>query len=145
MASVIIIHLLQLLFPILIPSWRFFDEIAPSPRIEFTSAQNGAPLKWQPLCSTPQTLSIWQIIGRLFYNAKRNEDLFMASCAERLIQGEEHFATPHILSYIARHYGVCDTPIQFRLIFHYRENNQIVRQQQLYISEILIPNNGLHS
>jgi hypothetical protein len=27
---------LKLLLPALIPSWRFFDTIAPSPRIEFT-------------------------------------------------------------------------------------------------------------
>ena len=56
----IMLQTLKLLLPALIPSWRFFDTIAPSPRIEFTllkTAQD-APGDWRVTYANPKSF-IW--------------------------------------------------------------------------------------
>tara|TARA_Y100000052_G_scaffold27554_2_gene36273 strand:+ start:17501 stop:17911 length:411 start_codon:yes stop_codon:yes gene_type:complete len=83
------VRTLQLILPALIPSWNFFDVIAPSPRIEYallTSAED-APVHWQAFRPRPETLSALTLLRRLFWNPRWNETLFLVSCAERLSQG----------------------------------------------------------
>ena len=77
---------LALLLPALIPSWRFFDVIAPSPRIEFamlTSPDSAAV--WQAFRPRPARVALSTMLGRLFWNPRWNESLFLVSCAERLV------------------------------------------------------------
>ncbi len=85
----------KLLLPALIPSWRFFDTIAPSPRIEYTllKAAHDVPESWQEFRPRPAHLSLGSMLKRLFWNPRWNETLFLVSCAERLMEnGAKHDA-----------------------------------------------------
>jgi hypothetical protein len=81
-------HILKLFLPALFPSWRFFDVIGPSPRIEYAllSTRQSAPGPWQPFRPRPARLSFGSMLARIFWNPGWNESLFVATCAERLIQ-----------------------------------------------------------
>eukprot|EP01041_Mallomonas_annulata_P029338 gene29338-51316_t len=78
---------LRLLLPALIPSWNFFDVIAPSPRIEYAlGALPAAPLDaWREFRPRPAHLPLWRMLARLLWNRHWNETLFLVSCAERLV------------------------------------------------------------
>jgi hypothetical protein len=75
------------LLPALIPSWRFFDYIRSSPRIEFAVvAQVDDPATlWQEFRPRPVHLSVAAMLRRLLWNPIWNESLYMVSCAEKLL------------------------------------------------------------
>lgn len=77
----------KLLLPALIPSWRFFDVIAASPRIEYAqmATPSEAVMDWREFRPRPERLSMAAMLGRLFWNAQWNEALYVVSCAERLL------------------------------------------------------------
>ena len=79
---------LKLLLPALLPSWNFFDVIAPSPRIEFTllHSENEPPLQWQEFRPRPTQLTFSQMLARMLWNPRWNETLFIVSCAERIME-----------------------------------------------------------
>lgn len=80
--------MLSLLLPALIPSWRFFDRIGPAPCIQCAVTLSTAmpPLEaWREVRPAPRHVRPITAIARLFWNAPRNETLFLASCAERLL------------------------------------------------------------
>lgn len=79
--------LLKLLLPALAPSWRFFDSIGPSPRIEYalTQTPQDEPADWRELRPRPAVLTFRDMLRGLFWNPDRNESLFLTSCAERLL------------------------------------------------------------
>ena len=86
------LHALKLLMPALFPSWRFFDVIAPSPRIEVAMVDTpalGEPDEdaWRTCRPTPARLGPMDRIVSLFWNPQWNETLYLATCAERLMQG----------------------------------------------------------
>lgn len=87
------LHTLKLLLPALIPSWNFFDIIAPSPRIQYAimDSQDDTATEWQASRPLPAKLPLLQILFRLIWNPYWNEYLFMMSCAERLLE----FPTQH--------------------------------------------------
>ena len=82
--------MMTLLLPALIPSWRFFDTVKPSPRIEYillTDGQGEADERaqdWQELYPKPDRVSVGQLIRRMFWNPRWNEALFLVSLAERM-------------------------------------------------------------
>ncbi|MCK4864564.1 MAG: hypothetical protein KAT06_03985 [Gammaproteobacteria bacterium] len=78
---------IKLLLPALIPSWNFFDVIAPSPRIQFAllKSEHDSVQKWQEFRPRPAQLSFSQMLKRMLWNPKWNESLFMVSCAERIM------------------------------------------------------------
>lgn len=79
--------MLQLLLPVLFPSWRFFSGIGPSPRVEYAFASDRKPAQqWLEFRPRPTRLSWRDGIARLFYNAKWNEYLYVISCAEHLLE-----------------------------------------------------------
>ena len=127
---------LKLLLPALIPSWRFFDTIAPSPRIEFTllSAAQDASGRWQEFRPRPARLSISNMLKHLFWNPRWNESLFLVSCAERLMASPTEHSSQEILTRIEaelqrKSIDVSATPyLQFRLVFLSREGSQLQRQ-----------------
>jgi hypothetical protein len=127
---------LKLLLPALIPSWRFFDTIAPSPRIEFTllSTAQDASGRWQEFRPRPARLSIGSMLIRLFWNPRWNESLFLVSCAERLMASPTEHSSQEILTRIEaelvrKSIDVSATPyLQFRLVFLSREGAQLQRQ-----------------
>jgi hypothetical protein len=80
--------MLRLLLPALVPSWRFFDRIGASPRIEYalSSVADAADSQWTEVRPNPARVSAPAMVGRLFWNPRRNETLYLVSCAERLIE-----------------------------------------------------------
>ena len=126
---------LKLLFPALIPSWRFFDEIAPSPRIEFALLQTSEDKseQWQEFRPRPASLSPAEILRRLFYNPRGNENLFLVSCAERLMQNPTDHSVQEISKRIARE--ISAPYFQFRLVFVEREG-QALEKHITYLSPV---------
>lgn len=127
---------IKLLLPALMPSWRFFAVIAPSPRIEITLLKSvqDAPDDWQEFRPRPAHLSIGSMIKRMFFNARRNEALFLTSLAERLSSTPTEHSSQEILKRIrvelVRHsfdsFDPAATPyLQFRLAFVHREGEQL--------------------
>lgn len=90
-----------LLLPVLFPSWRFFKEVGPSPRVEVSLG--GGP--WQEATGRPDTLGLGQMFRRLFYNADWNERLFLVSLSERLLSGEQPGAAALIEDRLAQRFG----------------------------------------
>lgn len=114
---------LKLFLPILIPSWRFFDVIAPALRIEYAilPTPRDTP-QWQEFRPRPAHLSGPQTLARLFYNPRWNESLFLMSCAERVAETACPHATQEILKRIeADLKHKAPAYLQFRLIFITRD------------------------
>lgn len=132
---------LKLLLPALIPSWRFFDTIAPSPRIEYillkSEQETGADTSphWQKFRPRPKHLPVAHMLKRLLWNPHWNESLFLVSCAERLMDNQSERNNAHsrqeifsrIKGEIERaNIDVLQTPyLQFRLVFVLRNGTQI--------------------
>ncbi|WP_293612134.1 hypothetical protein [Ponticaulis sp.] len=123
----------QLILPALIPSWNFFDVIAPSPRIEYAllSASDEPPTDWQPFRPRPEKISVLTMVRRLFWNRHWNESLFLVSCAERLSQGitPEHSAG-EIFARMKRDLSGAAgaTHFCFRLVFIHREGETLTHE-----------------
>lgn len=120
-----------LLLPALIPSWNFFDVIAPSPRIEVARlASPDAERAWLEFRPRPQRVSPLEMLRRLVWNPRWNETLFLVSCAERLI---DH-PTPHSEDEIFRRVAADlirepgDPWLVFRLVFVSRQGEAIERE-----------------
>lgn len=85
----------KLLLPALFPSWRFFDVIGPSPRIEYCllEASGDGEADWHECRPRPDSLGFRDRVTSFFWNAHWNETLFYANCTERFVQGQtEHCA-----------------------------------------------------
>jgi hypothetical protein len=138
-----LLQTLKLLLPALVPSWRFFDTIAPSPRIEFTllhTAQEASG-RWREFRPRPARLPIGGMLKRLFWNPRWNESLFLVSCAERLMASPTEHSRQEILDRIEAELARdsidagANPYLQFRLVFLSREGAQIQRHIT-YISPI---------
>lgn len=136
---------LKLLLPALIPSWRFFDVIAPSPRIQYAlldSAQSVAD-QWLEFAPRPEHLSFGQMLLRLIWNPAWNETLFVMSCAERLMEipteHSENQIMDRVRSYLLKdHAGLKNRKtgyIQFRLLVIERQDD-ILHESVSYYSRI---------
>ena len=126
---------LALLLPALIPSWNFFDVIAPSPRIEYAlSTSLGAQGDWREFRPRPERVSLLAMLGSLFWNARWNETLFLVSCAERLMQNPTAHSQDEIFRRIAadlarRQDAAAMQPwLYFRLVFVSREGDTVDRE-----------------
>ncbi|MEZ5649677.1 MAG: hypothetical protein R3E87_03930 [Burkholderiaceae bacterium] len=122
---------LRLLLPALIPSWNFFDWVAPSPRIEVAllRSPDDADPAWREFRPRPRHLSPGAMLGRLFWNPRWNETLFLISCAERLAE----YPTAHSANEIFRRIAH-DLPatrelryLRFRLVFVSRSGDVLER------------------
>jgi hypothetical protein len=91
------------LLPALIPSWRFFDYIAPSPRIEFAviAAVDDPAMRWREFRPRPAHLPVAAMLRRLLWNPLWNESLFMVSCAEKLLDKPSTRRETELLTRIA--------------------------------------------
>ncbi len=113
---------LKLLLPALIPSWRFFDTIAPSPRIEFARLETAHDTaeSWQEFRPRPAHLPVKIMLQRLFWNPRWNETLFLVSCAERIMENGSEHSIQEIATRIKTGLGqdaVATAYFQFRLVF----------------------------
>lgn len=132
---------LKLLLPVVVPSWRFFDFISASPRVEFrASTGDQLPDEWRLLSCRPERLSWVQYLRALIWNPRWNDELFLVSCAERLLDKP----TPHseaeistrILRYLHSESGDQQGDhfhYQFRIMLVSRVDKAI-HQQQAYLS-----------
>ena len=107
--------MLRLLLPALLPSWRFFDTIAPSPRIQFAllATPDDVPVQWQEFRPRPARLSWSVILGRLLWNPRWNESLYMVSCAESILDQSSLLRENELLTRISNaiHSGELSTPL----------------------------------
>lgn len=122
---------LGLALPALIPSWNFFDVIAPSPRIEFahTETEDQSTSLWQPFRPRPQHVSMLTMLRRMVWNPHWNETLYTMSLSERLIANPTDHSEDAILTRIAddirAHAPEAEGYIRFRLVFIYREGDTL--------------------
>ncbi|MBL4791277.1 MAG: hypothetical protein JKY60_20275 [Kordiimonadaceae bacterium] len=130
---------LKLVLPALIPSWRFFDTIAPSPRIEFSLIKNKkTPVRnWKIFRPRPVTISFFNMMTRMVWNPRWNDNLFLVSCAERLMQKPTEHSYQEILNRIQADIKESDgfSFVQFRLIFTHREE-EILKESETFLSDI---------
>jgi len=137
-----ILQSLKLLLPALIPSWNFFDIIAPSPRIEFSllNSENENALEWTEFRPRPAHLSFVQMLKRMLWNPGWNESLFLVSCAERIMENYTPHSENEILKRIKRDIfhdqkKTTATHLQFRLLFIQRQES-ILKKEVLFTSRI---------
>lgn len=128
------LHAAALLLPALIPSWRFFDEIAPSPRIEYRllNAPAEALDQWQEFRPRPVRLSRGALLVRLVWNVRWNETLFLVTCAERLLESPSEYRAREIIRRIVRALAqggeIGAAYAQFRLVVISRQGLQLCRE-----------------
>lgn len=130
---------LKLLLPVIFPSWRFFDEVKPSPRIEYrvktNEMDNFSP--WSEIYTRPKSLSLFDMLKRLFWNPDWNGYLYVTSCAEMFIETDNSFYQEEIAKRILQDLKNKKSPhemtMQFRLIFIAR-NNEILDEHVLFTS-----------
>ncbi|WP_417700665.1 hypothetical protein [Pseudophaeobacter sp.] len=126
------LRLISLFLPTVIPSWRFFNTVAPSPRIEFRLIEPGQSAAhavggWQEDRPRPQHLRLWQMLQRMLWNPQWNEQLYLVSCAERLIEAPSQHSIDEINHRVARFLPQGAQELQFRLVFLSREGARIVK------------------
>jgi len=129
-------QLYKWLLPALFPSWRFFAVISPSPRVQYAllSERDAPPNEWHEFRLRPAHLSFLQMLGRMFWNPKWNESLFLVSCAERILENPtSHSETEIITRIIAdlKNTSVCHsfaTHIQFRLLVVHRHGSELQQE-----------------
>lgn len=121
------LRLISLFLPVVIPSWRFFKTVAPSPRIEYRLIQKGQKGEWCEDRPRPAVLSFGAILRRMLWNPDWNEQLFLVSCSERLIEAPSQHSVDEINVRVARLLPAGPGDLQFRLVFVSREGDRIVK------------------
>ena len=93
----------KLLLPALIPSWNFFDVIAPSPRVEYARLKSIGDTSgdWREFRPRPARVPPLEMLKRLVWNPRWNETLFLVSCAERLTDAPTAHSEDEIFKRIA--------------------------------------------
>jgi hypothetical protein len=123
----------SLILPVLIPSWRFFKAVEPSPRVQWAvldAEQTGDP-DWQEYQPRPKTLSLMQMLCRLVWNPAWNDALFVVSCAERIALGPTRHSINEIEQRILREIKTAGRAargdvFQFRLVFVHHDGSQLI-------------------
>jgi hypothetical protein len=128
---------LALLLPALIPSWRFFARVVCSPRVEFAvlGSKDEAP-HWQEFRPRPAQVPFHIMLGRLFWNPRWNESLFLVSCCERFLDREAPRCVAEILVRIraelrrSRSRGSVAAPyIRMRVVLLSRDGDRLLREE----------------
>jgi hypothetical protein len=124
-----------LILPALIPSWRFFQTVEASPRVEWTllATARETPSKWHPLRPRPDTVTPLQMLARLFWNPAGNDAPYITSCAERIALGTCPHSVGEITTRILRHITTlpiqsCTKLMQFRLVFVAHDGAGLTRE-----------------
>ena len=132
---------LKLLLPALTPSWRFFDSVGPSPRIEYALAkgpQEDAD-NWREFRPRPAVLPFREMLKRLFWNPAGNERLFLTSCAERLLENPTEHSRREIGARIAAELSQSPDDarpcLQFRIVLVSRDGARF-RREVAYASPV---------
>ncbi|MGD9843441.1 MAG: hypothetical protein AB7F79_04935 [Steroidobacteraceae bacterium] len=127
---------LQLVLPALIPSWRFFDTIVASPRIQYAllDTEQYIITDWREFRPRPARVSLATMLRRMIWNPQWNEFLFMMSCAERIMERYTEHSETEILMRISNDWLHNKLPthaaahqLQFRLVFVERQGQEITQ------------------
>jgi hypothetical protein len=119
------LRLVQLLLPALIPSWRFFKDVGPSPRLQVRLTEGGTKGPWRDAMPQRARLRLGAAVRGLFRNPDWNEYLYLISCCERLVQtGSAHSLQEINHRLAARCAGQGRGAFQFRIVFVARINGQ---------------------
>lgn len=88
---------LRLILPAIVPSWRFFDAVGDSPRIDHAVvATRDAPVTdWHSHDPRIGYLSPARMVHRLFWNPAWNDGLYRVSLAERLLTSDDAATVAH--------------------------------------------------
>ncbi len=123
----VIVKTLSLLLPALIPSWRFFKTVEPSPRIEISLAQEGGWSDWAERRPRPAHVGFWAMLRRMFWNPAWNADLYLVSCAERMTAGYCAHSDAQIIAGVREALtGQGARLFRYRLVFVLREEARMV-------------------
>lgn len=122
-----LLRLISLLLPALIPSWRFFKSVAPSPRVEYRVIGGADAQDWVEDRPRPAELSIAAVLKRMLWNPDWNEQLFLVACAERMIEEPSQHSLTEILTRVARVLELKEGLLQIRLVFVSREGEALVK------------------
>ena len=124
-----------LLLPTLFPSWRFFDQIGPSPRIE-VCAKGG---EWRAFEDLPVSLGLWQIFFRLFHSPVWNEHLYRVSTAIRLSVEPDDHALSELSRLIYRGWpGESGDRYRFRICYLARDDGRIGKFVEYESAELTV-------
>ena len=124
---------IQLFLPALIPSWRFFQEIAPSPRIEVAtlSSEDEVAQDWTAFNPRPGHVSVPQMLTRMVWNPIWNEMLYLVSLCERVVISQNHHAAREIALRIQRTVSEGGF-FQYRLVFVTNNECEVVYISPVY-------------
>ena len=128
------LRLAHLYLPSLFPSWRFFEEIGPSPRIEFRRASDSA---WSELAPPPAPRRPLDFLARLFHSPAWNEHLYLVSTAIRQSVEPTPLTQATLSRLVASRIGGTE-PFTFRIVYLAREGDQIGKFLE-YESGLLAP------
>ena len=137
---------IKLLLPALIPSWDFFESIAPSPRIQFSllNSEKQTDKHWAEFRPRPQYVSLIKMLKRMLWNPWWNESLFLVSCAERIVGNSSSELILHSEQEIfkrikndllQKHQSLTASHFQFRLVFVQRQGKEL-KEEVAFISRI---------
>lgn len=116
------VRLFQLFLPVLFPSWRFFEEIGPSPRIEIRTEGSDT---WTELWPIPVRLSVAQYLQRLFYNPDWNRRLYLVSTAIRHVVDPEDHVLVELTNAVSERLPPEVDRFEFRIAFLARHDDQV--------------------
>ncbi len=126
--------LLKLFLPILFPSWRFFEAIGPSPRIEVRLASSP---DWHPLGALPARLNVGDYLRRLVHAPEWNAQLYLTSTAIRHAVEPTAHTQSTLTRLIARDLSPAE-PFAFRIAFLARDG-QVIGKFIEYESPLIDP------
>ncbi len=122
-----LLRVISLLLPALIPSWRFFKSVAPSPRVEYRVIGGPDARDWQEDRPRPASIPADTVLRRMVWNPQWNEQLFLVSCAERMIEEPSQHSLDELLTRVARVLDAREGLLQIRLVFIAREGDALVK------------------
>jgi hypothetical protein len=137
---------LRLLLPAIMPSWRFFDAVTASPRLDYAllAAADETVEQWREFRPRADSLAPTIMLRRLLWNPEWNENLFIVSLSERLMRSNNAETEAHsereLLLRVARHlhrHGLSEpgARLQIRLRFVSRSGpTDTVESRIAYIS-----------
>lgn len=130
---------LRLLLPAVVPSWRFFDTVAASPRIDHAllAGPDDEAAAWHEFRPRPAVLTVGAMLRRLVWNAQWNENLFLVSLAERLIHDPDAATRAHsereLVMRVSRHLsrhgaGAAFAQVRIRLVARGEDGERLGEQ-----------------
>lgn len=128
--------MLNLILPVIFPSWRFFSGIGPSPRIQyaFLESESAEAEEWFEFRPSITQVSFKRGLFRLFHNPEWNETLYINTCAERLFEGYSSMREQEIMKRLLAAVRNGEIPAKpnrpfftYRLVARIREEQGIVQ------------------